>query len=776
MSTSKVLIVDDIPANLLVMRRILEPLKDIEIVEAQSGREALDLVIQEEFAIILLDVNMPEISGYEVAELISNSDHVRKVPIVMVTASVAEPKSVIRAYECGAVDYLSKPLVPLIVLNKVKQFVEFHQSQKKTDLLNAEREAILDAAGEGVLKVNERGVIEYCNLQTCKLLGADPSLVVGSHFNDWFFPEELARRFYQWIYSRRFDQASQQVAEQATKRATEQGEAPASDDPSKATSELSDSSEAATKPPSKQVQPLEVSTRDLKVNRPKHNLFDEVFSRLELNSVIQHREISVITHSQFITPVEVTFTITHSTLSPSMILLFSDISQQLAVQKRLEKLAKYDSLTGLANRAQFYERLGHAINASRSNDQMIALLLFDLDRFKEINDSLGHDVGDYVLKKIATRLVGNIGSNSLAARLGGDEFVVLLEYLPQGSLSAINIAENLILEVGKPIHSELHQLSVETSIGIACCQGGDSDVTTLMKSADIALYAAKSSGRHNYQLFIPEMAAYAQDRASIESRLKLAVKNNELKVEYQPIFSTSQKSYVGFEALVRWPSREDQQLITPDTFIPIAEQSHLIIDITEFVLDSVCKQIALWEKKFPEREFYVSINLSPYHLRDSKFVISFYHTMRKYLVKSKRIHFEITETAILKNAQQAIYSLGLLRDFGFGLSLDDFGTGYSSLSHLQKLPVDTIKIDKSFVSKVAQCDKSNTLIKAILLIARNFKLKLIAEGVETDEQVDQMLLMGCDTFQGFYFYRSLTPQKVEALILAKEEFSLKACL
>lgn len=721
MKSAKILIVDDLPANLRSLKRILEPLDDVEIVEATSGREALEILMHQKFAVVLLDVNMPEIDGYEVANLISNSKQHYGVPIVMVTAGGIEPKAVLKAYESGAVDYMTKPLVPLVVLNKVKQFVALHKSQQRTAVLKAEREAILDAAGDGVIKISSKGCIEYSNMQALRLLKTTEIEFIDSDFNHWFYPERIAKKYKEDLYS-----------------GTDTN--------------------------------IEIDNNYIVfIDRPKHDLFSLIYERLEAHGLAQHREITVISSDHLLVPVEITCTVSLSPNDSSMILLFSDISQQLAIEQRLERLANYDSLTGLANRSQLYEALNTTIDDSRQYQSIIALLLLDLDRFKEINDTLGHDVGDEVLKKIANRLIATIGSKNIAARLGGDEFAVLLTCLPQGSIDAINISEELLQEIAKPIEIGAHHLSVETSIGIACCHAGEVNVTTLMKSADIALYAAKSAGRHNYQLFVPEMAASTEDRASIETKLRLAVKKQELTVEYQPIVSVQKNKVISFEALVRWPVKEDGKMVTPDVFIPIAEQSHLIKDISEYVFDEVCCKISDWNQRYPDQDFTVSINLSPQHLREPYFVVFVYHTLRKYGVESKKINFEITETAVLTNTHQAIFSLEILRALGFGVSLDDFGTGYSSLSHLQILPVNSIKIDRSFVSKTLNCEKSITLVKAIMLIANNFELNVIAEGVELIDEVEAMRKLGCDFFQGYYFSASLTSDEVEEIIFKNEK-------
>jgi len=492
------------------------------------------------------------------------------------------------------------------------------------------------------------------------------------------------------------------------------------------------------------------------------------------NGIHQQRGLDLHRKDKTFAPIEITRTVTFNP-ETSIIILFQDITQRKKMEDDLRQLANYDSLTGLANRVQFNRSLKQAIQNSKNSGTGCSVLLLDLDRFKQINDTLGHDTGDEVLKIIGNRLASMLNEEHIAARLGGDEFSILLHGIDENHINeySIDMARKLLFEISRPLEAEQYQLIVETSIGIVCCKDGHTDSTTLIKSADIALYEAKSSGRHTYKVFQEAMAVNTQKRANLEHQLKRALDNQELFMEYQPIIGNMDNKFIKLEALLRWRIKTTGKLVSPADFIPIAEQSHIIYEISQYALEEVCKKISEWNTNFPDVKVVVAINLSPTQLINSKIIVQLYKLLRRYNISSESIVLEITETAFINNSEYTLYILSQLRAFGFKLSLDDFGTGYSSLSHLQSMPVNTIKIDKSFVLKLNECEKARALVEAVILIATRFELDVIAEGVEETSQLKILQEMNCHQFQGFLFSRSMGEGKIDEFVKSKSEWLQK---
>ena len=447
----------------------------------------------------------------------------------------------------------------------------------------------------------------------------------------------------------------------------------------------------------------------------------------------------------------------------------ANIAKRKRAEERVEFLATRDPLTGLPNRMLVNDRLEQGVANAARKRAGLAFMFIDLDRFKTINDSLGHDVGDELLKRVAARLAACVRASDTVARLGGDEFAVILENLP-GSESrdvhegAQQVAEKMIAALASPIMINTHHLTTSCSIGIGIYPTDGPDPKTLMKHADVAMYDAKAKGRNNYQFFSHELNAKAQERLSIENYLRLALRRDELVLHYQPRVSFKTGQVTGVEALIRW-QHPRHGLLAPDKFIGVAEDSGLIVPMGEWVIEHAFLQVAQWQKK-SGRDIRLAVNMSVRQMFDGNRLVRALEQMAKAAALDLRtVELELTESMLLKNIDDTAVLLKQLGDMGLGLSIDDFGTGYSSLSYLKQLPVDSIKVDSSFVRDIGTDPNDEAIVRAIVAMTHSLKLNVIAEGVETEDQYRVLRDLECDEYQGYFFSKPLPPAEFEAQFL-----------
>ncbi|MCB1190928.1 MAG: EAL domain-containing protein [Leptospiraceae bacterium] len=431
-----------------------------------------------------------------------------------------------------------------------------------------------------------------------------------------------------------------------------------------------------------------------------------------------------------------------------------DITERKKTLKMLDYLAYHDYLTGLPNRLLFNSKLQIAIEEARKKNQKIGILFIDLDKFKNINDTLGHQVGDELLQDISQKLISQIIEKAVLARLGGDEFILYSERVD--SLQEINTLAQKILEIFlKPFTINDLELFVTVSIGISLYPEDGEDVHTLIKNADLAMYEAKAQGNNHIKLFEKEMSIRIQERMDLENRLRYAIERNELSIEYQAQINMVNNQLTGMEALLRW-NNPRIGYIPPSKFIPIAEEMGFILNIGEWLIRTVCKQIVLWKNSgftIPR----ISINISVKQIEQTNLVRIMKHISNEAGISLNCLELEITESVIMSQTEKNIATLDALRNLGLQLSVDDFGTGYSSLKYLKRLPIHKLKIDKSFVSDISKDSNGETIIRAIIALAKSLDLVLIAEGVETVEQANFLIGEGCILAQGFYYSFPLKP-------------------
>ncbi|MBL8511669.1 MAG: EAL domain-containing protein, partial [Betaproteobacteria bacterium] len=439
-----------------------------------------------------------------------------------------------------------------------------------------------------------------------------------------------------------------------------------------------------------------------------------------------------------------------------------NVTKRKMAEERVEFLATRDPLTGLPNRMLANDRLEQGIIQAARKRSRLAFMFIDLDRFKTINDSLGHDVGDELLKRVAARLLACVRASDTVARLGGDEFAVIVENLPNEEHGgAQNVAEKMIASLASPVMINGQHLNTSCSIGISLFPNDGSDTQTLMKHADVAMYDAKARGRNNYQFFSHEMNAHAQERHSIENFLRLALRRNELTLHYQPRISFTTGQITAVEALLRW-QHPRYGLLLPEKFLGIAEDAGLTTPIGEWIIQSAFTQVSAWQKQagFPLK---LALNIASSQIFDGQRLIRTIDLAAQSTgLDLHRVELELTESTLIKNGTDIAALLNSLTDRGIRLSIDDFGVGYSSLSSLKQLPIKSIKVDPSFVRDIGTDPNDEAVIRAIIAMSHSLKIDVIAEGVENEEQYRVLRDLQCDEYQGYFYTKPLPAAEFEA--------------
>jgi diguanylate cyclase (GGDEF)-like protein len=604
----KVLLVNDHPASLLALKTVLSsgPESDeYELITATSGSEALRRVLDNQFAVILLDVSMPGMDGFETAETIHSHPRSASVPIIFITAHYADEMNRLKGYQHGAVDYLISPVIPQILQSKISVFID------------------------------------------------------------------LAKKNLQLQY---------------------------------------------------QKEELAMLNRDLQIQQME--------DLKRINAALQ-----------------------------------AEIVERRQAEERAHELATKDPLTGLLNRRSLTEHLEHAVVRAARHGEQLALLFLDMDRFKAINDTLGHDAGDELLRQVAERLTSAVRGSDIVARLGGDEFVVLMEGLPCYTAAA-EVAKKIVKATALPFNIGTQNVKTSVSVGISLFPQDGANTHTLMRSADLAMYQAKQERRGSVQFFHEELNARLIERSQLEQELQHALENDEFELYYQPKVDTTSGRVAGVEALLRW-HHPRLGLLSGGQFMQAATDTGQVVPIGEWVISAACAQARLWQdsdKIFPHMPIAVNIAI-PQIYADLPEVI--HRALRKYDVPPSSLQLEITESLLIRDVEKATSVLREISESGITIAIDDFGTGYSSLSVLKSLPIDILKIDQSFVRDLGKDLGDNAIVAAIVNMARALALRVVAEGVETLEQLNILRDLGCDEHQGYYYSRPLPADKlISQLLLA----------
>ncbi|MBY4677721.1 EAL domain-containing protein [Marinobacterium arenosum] len=680
----KVLVVDDHPENLVAMRHILAKL-DGEVVCAASGNEALSQLLRNDFAVALMDVQMPEMDGFETARLIRYNEETKALPIIFVTAISKEKQYVEQGYELGAVDYLFKPFDPQILRYKVEVFLELFRQRNDFLALARKNQLILDSVKEGVLGLNTDGEIIFSNPAAARLLNLDSeslqgrpvtSFIAGCQDSTWE-STDIYRTCHAGNTFTRSDRYFQPV----------NGER----------------------------YPVECSASAM------YDRSDE---------------------------------------PEGFVLVFTDISERRKAEQQLAQLAEYDPLTGLANRRLFYRMLPKMIAKARRLNHQVALIYIDLDHFKSVNDTLGHVIGDLLLTQVAGRLTHLLRESDTVVRLSGDEFAVVLE----GNLNhqgITKVAVALINCMAKPFDLNHKQVRCTISMGIAIAPEIGWDANELIKAADTAMYNAKTNGRNNFQFYDESLSKEVSYRAQVENQLLQAVDQQELSLVYQPKFNIASGKLHGFESLLRWNSTGLGN-VSPVVFIPIAESNGQIIEIGEWVLSQASRQLHDWARQgVIDKDFSLSVNFSIKQLNHPELLVRLEKILNNSHIDPANLDVEITETTLMSNPDSIIPLLRTLSEMGMTISVDDFGTGYSSLNYLRLLPINYLKIDRSFIKDLAQDSNSEIITRSIINLAHNLDLQVVAEGIETPEQKEFLEHYGCDFGQGYLLGKPKPAEEAE---------------
>jgi len=452
----------------------------------------------------------------------------------------------------------------------------------------------------------------------------------------------------------------------------------------------------------------------------------------------------------------------------ALIQLLKSLSAQIgqSFQRRLAEdqlrfIATHDSLTDLPNRSLFNERLRHALHQSTRYTRGIAVMFIDMDRFKVVNDSLGHGAGDRLLQDSAKRLAECLRESDTVARLGGDEFVVMIENFTAPK-DAIAVAQKVLASLSRPFFVDGQEFLMSASIGISTFPDDGKDAETLLKNADIAMYRAKDQGRNNYQFYSAQMNKHTFERLAMESSLRRAVERNEFLLHYQPKLDLRTGAISGVEALVRW-QHPDWGMVSPAQFIPLAEETGLIVQIGEWVLKAACEQNKRWrDQGIPPLR--VAVNLSARQFAQKTLLGDIAKTIAQSGLTPESLELEITESLVMTNPEHATETLHKLKAMGISLSIDDFGTGYSSLAYLKRFPIDCVKIDRSFIKDIPTEADDMAITKGVIALGHSLRLKVVAEGVETVEQQDFLRSNDCDEMQGYLFSKPLPAEGVTALL------------
>jgi diguanylate cyclase (GGDEF)-like protein/PAS domain S-box-containing protein len=674
-----------------------------EVRSAINGELALLAAASSPPELVLLDIRMPGMDGYEVCRRLKAQSATRDVPVIFVSAA-SETADKVQGFEIGAVDYVTKPYQRNELLARVRTHVELNRLRHGLEGVVSERTAelkeseerwkfALEGAGDGVWDWNPKTDAALFTRRWKEMLGyAEHEFPdTGTAWVEHLHPEDKDR-----VLSAVHDYF-------------------------------------AGKQPSYVVEFR---------MRCKDGSWKWIMARGKL-----------VGRDAGGAPVRVIGTHT-------------DISLRKAAEEEISNLAFFDPLTHLPNRRLLTDRLTQALVSSARSAGVGALLFIDLDDFKTLNDTLGHDIGDLLLQQVALRLTSCVREGDTVARFGGDEFVVMLEDLshdlPDAAAQAKMVGEKILTSLDQSYRLGRYEHHSTPSIGVTLFNGNQPGIDELMKQADIAMYQAKKQGRNTLRFFDPHMQDVINARADIEADLRHALESRQFHLYYQ-IQVDNFHHAVGAEALIRWIHPE-RGMVSPAQFIPLAEETGLILPIGLWVLETACAQLDAWGRDALTRDLILAVNVSARQFRQPDFASQVLSVVQRHAINATRLKLELTESLLLDDVEDIIVKMSALKEIGIQFSLDDFGTGYSSLQYLKRLPLDQLKIDQSFVRDIA-CDASDkAIVRTIIAMAHSLSLEVIAEGVETEEQRQFILDNGCEQFQGYLFGRPVPLAEFEALL------------
>ncbi|WP_432377292.1 two-component system response regulator [Duganella sp. P38] len=713
----EVLIVEDTPASLKLLSDLLTD-AGYYVRQAPNGELALWTAQSRPPELILLDVRMPGIDGFEVCRRLKATPELSQVPVIFLSAQ-HDTDDKVRGFALGAVDFVAKPFQAEEILARTDAHVRLGRAQKA---LAAERalleQRVAERTAELAREVEQRRANEEFLRLASQVFEATQDAIVVTDSQARIVATNPA-----------FTQISGYTAKEVLGESI--GMLHAGDQDVSAFDAMVQS-----------VMKTGHWSGEILARRKNGDIYPGLLSA----SVVRDERGHVINH----------------------VAVFMDITERKAEQHLIDFLSNHDALTGLPNRLLARQRFTQTLNAARREGRCVAVMCLDLDRFKSINDSYGHDMGDKALQVVSRYLSETVRESDTVTRQGGDEFQIIVPDDPQlGATMAL--AQNILAGLRKELVIDGQQITVTSSIGIAVSLTDGDSFDELVRNADTALFRAKEIGRDNYAFFTERMDAEIRDKLAIQSQLRGAIARDEFEVHYQPQVCLKSGAVVGAEALLRWDSAVLGK-VPPNRFIPLAEEYGLVNSIGEWVLESVCAQMKVWHDQGLGK-IKVAVNLAAGQFANDATVPYVESTLRKFGVAAEYLGLEITEGTVMGDPNKAVAVLRRLKDIGVSISLDDFGTGYSSLSYLKRFPIDVLKIDKSFVDDVTTDSADAAIALSVISLAHNLNMRVIAEGVETREQVRFLTERGCDEMQGYYFSRPLNAEGFTALLRERRQLS-----
>ena len=701
----RLLLVDDEPRLLASLCELLKE-RDYHLVTATCGSEAVEQLSKLQFDLVLLDLRLPDFGGHEVMDFMRA--HKINANIIVLSGETGIDGA-IGALKRGAYDYLRKPYTRAELLKTVdhalkQRLLEIENRRIAWQLECSEKlyRYLVDSSPDIIYTLNQEGQFSFINDRAHQLLGFSREELIGKHYSTVVHDDDLERAYY--VFNER------RVGERATRN-------------------------------------VELRLKSFNSDTIERT-FENTLMTLSFNSVGMYANDDSMRKLEF-----------YGTYG---------VARDVTDRKRAEELISYqayhDILTDLPNRILFKDRLGLAMIQSLRNETELAVMFVDLDRFKLVNDTLGHIKGDELLQQVAGRLKDRLRRGDTLARLGGDEFTIFLPEL-QSREDVQIVAEKFLEGLQEAFILGGHEVHISASIGIAIYPTDGETIEDLLRHADIAMYQVKAEGKNSFRFYHPKMLDASYQKITLQQSLRRALEQGELEMYYQPQIDVRTGDIVGAEGLMRW-NHPERGLLTAGEFLPFAEENGLMIPISDWMLDALCRDMLHWNAVGGE-PVRLSLNLSPQYLDRGDFVEKMRTTLMEYGIAPSQIEVEITENICIRNPQHAIDQLNKLCQLGVSVAIDDFGTGYSSLAYLHRFPIHTIKIDQSFVKEIQRENGHFPVVLAIISIAKGLGLNLVAEGVETEIQANYLEQSGCTTMQGYLYYQPLPRRAFVQLLREK---------
>ncbi|BFM17122.1 EAL domain-containing protein [Maricurvus nonylphenolicus] len=678
----KVLVIDDSNAILMLLKAWLEE-RDYKVKTATSAAKGLDLFSKHAFDLVVCDVEMPEINGFEFTRSVRKTES-RWTPIIFMS-TINKEDYYKKGFDAGGDFYFVKPLNQQIFNAYLSGIERMHKMRTQLESTNKELISLRENSQDGIVSFDQQGMIYSINGSGAKIFLMSVEQVIGQN-----------------IY--------------------------------------------------KLLSPISPHQSDSNNPSAKDNTHAIEYNYYSKSGAKKFIEMSVTRCEN-----------EHNVLYTG---IMRDITERKSLEEQLKYTAQYDTLTGLPNRALFLDRIEQSLRRARRANRIIALLFIDLDRFKAVNDTLGHSTGDELLVSVADRLQNQVRSSDTVARLAGDEFVIILDDFVDSAFIA-TISENIVNSFREPFLIKDRQLYMTISIGVAISSENCMDAETLIKHADMAMYRAKESGRNGLFFYTNELNALNLYRMELSNSLNQAIENAELSIYFQPQVSGDSSQLVGAEALLRW-NHPEIGYVSPIDFIPLLEDTGLIVRVTEWIFEyTICQWKEWMTRGVISENCKLSINLSAKHFADEQSFNILLDILEKFSFSTENLILEITESVMMTNTDVTRRILNSLSERGIEISLDDFGTGYSSLSYISQYPISHIKIDKSFVDKIQNTPQDRAIILAIINMAKSLNIAVTAEGVDTEKKFEYLRNSGCDCHQGFLFSRPINTRDFESYAIER---------